>query len=908
MIKQARLVALASLLCGGVLAQAAPVLEKVTTTKHGNGLIVTIEGSELAAPRELRVVNNTSYILEFDGNLAGRAQHNRVNHAGVTSVEVGWFQARPPKVRVHFRVRPEVQPVVEQIDGNWVVAIGDDAQSRLATKTETVAVNEDERAMQRAIDMLRTPTGPTVLQGNPSQPLEATPEALVAQVTQQGDRFPDRVPPLEPVRNGGTAAPAAGQPRATVPSSQLVSLDFVATDIIQILRALSFQAGVNIVAAPEVSPEANPVRLTLTLNRVTLDEALGLVTAMAGLRYATVGNTFVVTRSENFGPAMRQIMDRGGDEYDTRVVNLMSGEAAQIREATLKAFPPEGRGGYYDILFPGQQGPASAPPAPSAPTLLDLLTGGQSTNGEGGEAAPQARPAAAPPVPGVGSNGRAGYVMLVGDRNRLDTIERYVREIDGRIAASFSLSGTRNIGTIVVPVISGETERITGMLDRLLANNPRRDEYTITETSLRDLPEGEESTQLIMMIGPAEELETLRQFAMTLDEDLCRAVGIAYTPDAADRERFYEVVDLFYIEPAIAEFDLKSRVRGLQVTVLPDNVLPGISGTREASRQAAPQDQVQGRQEEARDDFERDLGREPMRLMLRGTREQIDRARQYLTQVDLPPRQIAAELYVLSLNQTDALRLGIDWNILREGRVQNLGVGHGATTNSNIGGAYEYAAGRVFNFAAQLEQTNLSSKIIARPNVLLSHARPNTIFVGDTVRFIESIQSSQQGVSVVTGEVETGVRFDIQASIGADGNVAMRLRSQLSFLTGFTPVPGGGQLPQTSDRVLETFVDMKAGETIALGGLIREEERRRVTGIPILKDIPIIGALFSFTERESLPTEVVFILTTREVTPGTPYVTPAPRDDAALPFRNRSETGPVIEERIDRWRKQVDRN
>ena len=90
-------------------------------------------------------------------------------------------------------------------------------------------------------------------------------------------------------------------------------------------------------------------------------------------------------------------------------------------------------------------------------------------------------------------------------------------------------------------------------------------------------------------------------------------------------------------------------------------------------------------------------------------------------------------------------------------------------------------------------------------------------------------------------------------------------------------------MPQTSDRKASMFVNMRSGETIALGGLIQDTDRKRVSGIPILMHLPIIGHLFRRTDNTRVRTEIVFFLTAVEVTFDD-------RANAASPRRSLKET------------------
>ncbi|MFW5697019.1 MAG: type II secretion system protein GspD, partial [Fimbriimonadaceae bacterium] len=165
---------------------------------------------------------------------------------------------------------------------------------------------------------------------------------------------------------------------------------------------------------------------------------------------------------------------------------------------------------------------------------------------------------------------------------------------------------------------------------------------------------------------------------------------------------------------------------------------------------------------------------------------------------------------------------------------------------------------------------------------------------GDTVRYVETIQATQNGISVVTREIDTGVIFNIAGRVSGSGAIALDLDQRFTILTGFTPVPGGGQIPQTSDRQTKMFVNMRDGETVAIGGLIQEQDVRRVSGVPILKDLPILGWLFKRTENERQRTEVVFFLTAKKVERGELPSAASPRNSEMItpdPLQDYRETG-----------------
>jgi type II secretory pathway component GspD/PulD (secretin) len=630
-------------------------------------------------------------------------------------------------------------------------------------------------------------------------------------------------------------------------------------DILGIFEAFAKQANVNIICAPDVSPKDKPLLLSLTLKDVDLDFAMTSVAALADLRFTRISNTFIVAKTADFGPRVGSIIRIMGEAYETRVVNISSGEATQIKDATLQALPQDGPDGYYEIVDPTKSS--------SSFITGDAPTGG--TAGAAGANGGASAPATSAP------DQRAKYLMLIGEPRRLDVIQSYVMSLDKRISASFSLSGAANYGSVVVPIMSGQTAKVKEMLTSLLENNPRRNDYQIEETAVKELAQGQESMKLLMIGGPKDELETLRKWADNLDTQLCTMAGIDRDTDPASLKQVYEVVDLKFIEPVHAQFDLTARVKGLYVTILPDPVTPGLKGEDKDSKQdtgdagAANGAGAAGASSGNTQELKREIGHEQMRLVLRGTQKQIIEAKAYLQAVDLPARQVSIELRVMELTRVQALQIGLDWSVLTGGRLTSARMNQGLGNNIADGGSfqahYQDNATTGIDVLGKLDQLSTSNNIIAKPNALVTDGRSSHLFIGDTVRYIKLINASQNGTTVEIGEVEVGVKVDITARIGADGNIALDLFQNFSLLQSFTPVPGGGAIPQTSDRSTEMFVNMKDGETLALGGLILERDRKSVSGIPILKDLPIIGYLFKRTDNRKEKTEIVFFLTAKVI-------------------------------------------
>jgi type II secretory pathway component GspD/PulD (secretin) len=105
-------------------------------------------------------------------------------------------------------------------------------------------------------------------------------------------------------------------------------------------------------------------------------------------------------------------------------------------------------------------------------------------------------------------------------------------------------------------------------------------------------------------------------------------------------------------------------------------------------------------------------------------------------------------------------------------------------------------------------------------------------------------------------EVPVGIILLVHPRVNDEGNITLRVHPVVSTLTAITD-----GLPQTSSREAETIVRVKDGDTIVIGGLIRDEDTKQMSKIPLLGDLPILGHLFRNESRTKRRSEVTVYLT-----------------------------------------------
>jgi general secretion pathway protein D len=137
--------------------------------------------------------------------------------------------------------------------------------------------------------------------------------------------------------------------------------------------------------------------------------------------------------------------------------------------------------------------------------------------------------------------------------------------------------------------------------------------------------------------------------------------------------------------------------------------------------------------------------------------------------------------------------------------------------------------------------------VIQKPRILTSHATPGSIFVGRTVPYVTSTYygGGYGGPSSSYQQLQVGIGLTVTPYINQDGLVVMQIDETIDELAGSTDITGVGAVPNTTSRKLSAEVAVHDGESIILGGFIRNADTKNRSGVPLLMDIPLLGALFT---------------------------------------------------------------
>ena len=261
-------------------------------------------------------------------------------------------------------------------------------------------------------------------------------------------------------------------------------------------------------------------------------------------------------------------------------------------------------------------------------------------------------------------------------------------------------------------------------------------------------------------------------------------------------------------------------------------------------------------------------------LMIYSTGLQYKTIKAALEKLDTPPTQVLIEASIIEVTLNDSLQYGLEWTFNgRLGGSGYNGVGVISDGQFNFGGAggavaqlangFSYTVtGGGGDIVAVLQALSTESliNVISTPSVMVLDNNVASIQVGDQVP-INSGSTVTNGGNTINNisYKDTGVQLTVRPSVNAGGLVTLDV---MQNVTDVGPIDVTGNR-RFLERSIESRVSVRSGESVVLGGLIRENAANQEDGVPWLHKAPIIGPLFGTTEKTRDRTELLIILTPR---------------------------------------------
>jgi pilus assembly protein CpaC len=261
-----------------------------------------------------------------------------------------------------------------------------------------------------------------------------------------------------------------------------------------------------------------------------------------------------------------------------------------------------------------------------------------------------------------------------------------------------------------------------------------------------------------------------------------------------------------------------------------------------------------------------------------------------INRVHVPgPRQVLLKVKIAELDRAAVRQFGINFTRVTNGNVYVNAIGGLGTAIGGINpGASTlfgvFDTGKFSLFINALRQNNIA-KVLAEPNLLTLDGQPARFLAGGQFPYpVPQSSSIPGGTAVVTIQFKDfGAILEFVPHILANDVIRLDVEpvfSELNFASGTTV--NGGPVPAINQRSARTVVELREGQTLAIGGLLQTTTNGQTTRIPILGDLPIVGPIFSNNSYNVTETELVVLVEPVLVQPMEAKATPPAPGDLVL--------------------------
>ena len=272
-------------------------------------------------------------------------------------------------------------------------------------------------------------------------------------------------------------------------------------------------------------------------------------------------------------------------------------------------------------------------------------------------------------------------------------------------------------------------------------------------------------------------------------------------------------------------------------------------------------------------------------LVINSDKSDYEKIRSLLDQLDVKRRQVLVEAMLLEVGITDSQTTGMefitstggsDGGVVAQSNFGNLGtlisdptqlanfsVAAASSGSLTLPGDITIPSQTVLLTAAQ---QNSNVNVLSSPNILATDNEQAEIVVGQNVPFLASTSSSSDNLNNTFNQIDrqdVGITLRLTPQISSNNYVTLSLFTEVSNVVGNT---AGSELgPTTTVRTSETTVITRDGQMVVIGGLISDDVQSSESGVPFLKDIPLIGHAFKSHNDAITRSNLLIFITPRIV-------------------------------------------
>ena len=245
-------------------------------------------------------------------------------------------------------------------------------------------------------------------------------------------------------------------------------------------------------------------------------------------------------------------------------------------------------------------------------------------------------------------------------------------------------------------------------------------------------------------------------------------------------------------------------------------------------------------------------------IIVRDTPEVVRLTERLIASIDLPEPEVMLEVEVMEIGSNRLNELGLQWPDTVQYGVPNF-AGQ-ITRNDALRASIANPA-----VIATLRGNSGTTNLIANPKLRARNREKAKVQIGERLPIFTSTAVANAGVATAVSYIDTGLKLEVEPSVQLDNDVIMKVSLEVSNLIGQVSGPQGAIAYRVGTRNATTSLRLRDGETQILAGLINDEDRKAVQGVPGVSELPVVGRLFGVHSDTRNKSEVVLLITPRVV-------------------------------------------
>jgi general secretion pathway protein D len=266
-------------------------------------------------------------------------------------------------------------------------------------------------------------------------------------------------------------------------------------------------------------------------------------------------------------------------------------------------------------------------------------------------------------------------------------------------------------------------------------------------------------------------------------------------------------------------------------------------------------------------------------LLILANGAEYEKIEEAIKKLDVVPRQVLVEVTIAEVTLNGALSYGLEWFFNSNNNLSGMLFNSNANTRAlpsdptgtvtprlPFSAVWRASGGNITAVLSALA-SNTKVNVISSPHIMVTDNTVAKINVGSSVPI--------QGQSTITGAtgvittsvsyVDTGVVLSVRPHINSGGLVTLEISQEVSDVQDGVTTTGLNS-PTINKRSAQTTVAVQSGDTMVLGGLIKDDKNAGSSGLPFLSEIPVVGALFGAKTDATTRRELIITITPRVVT------------------------------------------